>query len=319
MILSSPLLGCAVADALGKPFETKSASHIVSLNWDGRSYRPGDYPNLPKPYQDTGELLNRPGVPTDDTQMSRILARWMWDKKSPAMPDAYVEWLGGKSFVGVPRGMGGTIRRSLEAFSHGSKPKEVASDSPCGTGAAMRSGVLGMLGDGVGEVIAFAATDSEFTHPGHLEARASAAAMALAVHFAKDNKFPLSSLPRFVAYTLASNGYQHSATVHALRLASTGLSEPVPDDWFPGDAVGITASAILCAGLATNYLGGVVRAIRMGGDTDTRGAMTGTILGARYGMSGDKGIPGHLIQDLYESTEIKIEDQKLVALTASRA
>lgn len=132
MTTLSPLLGCAVADALGKPFETKPASHRALQEWDQVSYLPGDYPNLPGPYHNTDELLNRPGVPTDDTQMSRVLARSLVSGTSALQ--GYVEWMEGKSFVGAPRGIGGTIRRSLLAHSKGEVPPNCDPVSRVGRG-----------------------------------------------------------------------------------------------------------------------------------------------------------------------------------------
>lgn len=315
----SPLLGCAVADALGKPFETKPLNHPAINTWDGESYLPGDYPNLPKPYHDTGELLNRPGVPTDDTQMSRILARSITDG-SVSVRDGYVEWLRGESFVGAPRGMGGTIRRTLVAHSKGEVPEDCDPTGPCGTGAAMRSGVLGMLDAPLHVIIAMASQDSAHTHPGHPEAKVTAAVMAAAVWYAKTHPLPMGfelywDLSGFLFKEFNSQ-YPHSATVWSLRLVDRLVREAyhrravfhqeVLD--FPDDGVGVTASAILVAAIAKNYKSGVGWAIRLGGDTDTRAAMVGTILGTRFGIGGPKGIPEKWVADLYEADTIKAED-----------
>lgn len=248
----SPLLGCAVADALGKPFETKPYGHPAINTWDGETYLPGDYPNLPPPYQDTGELLNRPGVPTDDTQMSRILARWLTG--STHARNGYVEWFRGESFVGVPRGMGGTIRRSLFAHSKGEVPEDCDPTGPCGTGAAMRSGVIGMADESLDTLIAVAASDSAHTHPGHPEARVTAAVMAAAVWYARTHPLPLGfemywNLSGFLLNEFAPR-YPHSATVWSLRLVDRFVREEyqrwtisgVPD--IPNDGVGITATAM---------------------------------------------------------------------------
>jgi ADP-ribosylglycohydrolase len=317
MTVPAPLLGCAIADALGKPFETKPWDHPAILNWDGRTYLPGDYPNLPKPYQDTGELLNRPGVPTDDTQMSRILARSMVDPSFDALR-GYQEWLQGDSFVGIPRGMGGTIRRSLVSSIQRVKLLPCDPFGPCGTGAAMRAGVLGMAPLPLKEIVIRAESDSVLTHPGHPEAMATAAVMASAVcYYARRAEYP-TDLTEFLLDNLAPR-HSHTAMGWALRMVDKvyHLGAVLPTD-FTDDAVGITASAVLIAGLSPSYASGVVRAIQFGGDTDTRAAMVGTILGTRFGVGGECGIPDYWLKDLYEVDAIMAEDQLLNTLTSTR-
>ena len=124
----SPLLGCAVADALGKPFETKPSTHWAFYDWDGESYLPGDYPNLPKPYQDTGELLNRPGVPTDvwlpDPKGSRVTmmvglpgagkSRWLKDN-APGLPVVSLDALRDEMDVAPTDKQGSVVQAAKES------------------------------------------------------------------------------------------------------------------------------------------------------------------------------------------------------------
>lgn len=53
-----------------------------------------------------------------------------------------------------------------------------------------------------------------------------------------------------------------------------------------GNVSQTVATATFCAAWAADFEQGVVAAIRGGGDTDTRGAITGAILGARFGLEG---------------------------------
>lgn len=314
-MIHHPLLGCAIGDALGKPFETKPYGHPAILRWDGVSYLPGDYPNLPKPYQDTGELLNRPGVPTDDTQMSRILARAMMLGDGSAL-NWYIEWLLGNSPVGVPRGMGGTIRRSLVAHSEGGIPENCDPNLRCGSGAVMRAGVLGMLDHSWEVVLRKAMEDAELTHPGHPESGISAAVMALSVWYARRYPDPESwELPKFLL-DIFTPKYGHTATVWALRLVDSftrygnHLDIPV-SKYLIDDAVGLTASTVLLSSISACYSRGVYAAIHMGGDTDTRAAMVGTILGTRFGLGGERGILERWVPGLYEADAIIAEDKAL--------
>ena len=298
----SPLLGCAVADALGKPFETKPASEII---WDGRSMQRGSQP------ESYGPRVQDPGVSTDDTQMSRILGRTLVQMKGRYVPDfvagKYLEWHQGKSFVGKPRGMGGTILKALTRLDKGvpffSAGEVLPADKPCGCGTTMRAGVLGTMRGGIDSVALAAEEDAVLTHK-HLDAVAGSIAMAAAVWncLEESEENFTEDLLKTVRWVLGTRGYSEFGG------RVTDMSSVISSD---GDAFSMTRSALVIAATATSYEGGVVRAIRLGNDTDTRGAMVGVILGTRFGL---EGIPPEWIGILDEAKDIMEEDRELVDL-----
>lgn len=62
-----------------------------------------------------------------------------------------------------------------------------------------------------------------------------------------------------------------------------------------GWTVYTTRLALLCLLEASNFRSALERAIQLGGDADTNGAVVGALLGARFGASG---IPSRWLEDL---------------------
>ena len=63
------------------------------------------------------------------------------------------------------------------------------------------------------------------------------------------------------------------------------------------------------------FEGGIEMAIRLGGDTDTRAAITGAILGAKFGFDG---VPLMLKNHVYQGTELSYLDRELFNSRVSR-
>lgn len=329
MVTPAPLVGCAVADMLGKFAETVPADKIL---WDGKEVRPGNYKFLQGVYHNPDELLNRIGVPTDDTQMSRIAGQVLREKGKydpEAAAEGYRLWLEGNSYVGPPRGIGGTLKKAILRLMAGASWKDSGErlplSQPAGTGTAMRDGVLGMLPNYEAMMDA-AMVDAIITH-NHPDAVAGSLAMASAVYFTTQGKYPTGTiystgLPIAALETLKEKGFGHTPLGWALRFVRTqamsgGTSSP---QWFmesysiQNDVVSIVATAIMCAATARSYKEGVELSIRMGGDTDTRAAMVGVILGCRFGL---EGIPEPWLKVLHEREDIEREDRELTVLSRS--
>ncbi len=158
------------------------------------------------------------------------------------------------------------------------------------------------------------AEDAFLTHQHH-EASVASYAVALAVSMALDpagfqlNTF-LNALP---------HSYIKDAVRDAFILATNGTD---PDEAL--EVLGRRGNAIQTVGSAFYYVfrniamhalsfeSCVVEAIQAGGDTDTRGAIVGAIMGTLVGV---EGIPEHLIRGLYQASYIQELDAKLVVLS----
>ena len=317
------LLGGAIGDALGKFAETLTAEQIQERygDWDGRTYLPGTHPKAT-------EFACRPGVTTDDTQLSRMMALTLVENRGYIAARAahhYLEWFQGHSHVGEPRGIGGTLKRAFTRMSAGTPWEDSGErlhwNSPCGTGTAMRVGPLGMNGSNLQSICEDAAIDADITHV-HVDARSGSVAMAAAVYHslrAGENSDDGQLMLEQVFDSLSLVNYQHTPMGWGLRFAretALSLEWGMPNYLFlrlyniKDDVVGLVTSALLCAAQAETFEQGVVEAILMGGDTDTRASMVGTILGAKFGL---EGIPEHLIEGLYEHDEIMAEDALLTS------
>jgi len=126
MNFPAPLLGLAIGDALGMPFETAPRSRPDLLDWDGRSFRNSDdYHGL------------NPGQWTDDTQMSLALSRTLIEHQQyvpEAAALAYRQW-----FEGDCRGIGGSTKRAMEKLCRGVPWTESGTPGAEGNGTAMRA------------------------------------------------------------------------------------------------------------------------------------------------------------------------------------
>ena len=175
----APLVGQAVADALGMPFETRLASDPLLVNWDG-SYLPSEYHQLD------------PGQWTDDTMMAKMLMESLYicgGFYPRDVANRYLHWY----LAGDPRGMGKTTKASLQRLKEGSRWTDSGIDNAEGNGTAMRSAPMGAFyHDDPLTVAEFARMESKITHKS-IEAREGSAAVALMVAFIWQgvNKFDL--------------------------------------------------------------------------------------------------------------------------------
>lgn len=294
------LLGTAIGDAMGKPFETMDRTDQALRDWRGGTYLPGTHDAL-------GEAGKKPGAWTDDTQMSLALAQALIDNRGVYDPAkavaAYLRWYRGEGPGGTPRGIGGTLRGALTRLSLG-EPLETSGKTyqvgdPVGCGTSMRAAVIGVAGKNDGEVLKWAEQDAVITH-NHIEARAGSAAVALMVFYARKAD-PGTNPMRLVEKTttaLQAVGYHHTMVVRGLQLAM--ITEMLYNSrwwgqipllaWDSGMVWDVVPSAVACFLRPTmdSYreplLEAYTYAIKMGGDTDSRAAITGAFIGALYGF-----------------------------------
>jgi ADP-ribosyl-[dinitrogen reductase] hydrolase len=293
------LVGLAIGDALGAHFETlDGAVHPELASWDG-SYRACTRLGLPA------------GHTTDDTEMAECLAASLvacreFDGNDVAR--RYLVWA-----QGTPHGMGGTTRKAMARLAEGISWRQsgITFGSPheVGSAPAMRVAPIGAafadstVHSAKTAIRTFVACDldARITH-----ADPEACASSLAVAFTVRNmlRLPLMLSPgegiaRAIADVVAgiadniASEYLPTLVDSALRRIPDALRKGRSPQAFAashagsrGNAWQITATAIYCALWAQSYQDGVVAAVQIGGDTDTRAAIAGAILGARFGLEG---------------------------------
>jgi ADP-ribosyl-[dinitrogen reductase] hydrolase len=327
------LTGLAVGDALGMPFETSRPDDPRLVAWDG-GYGSSEYHKL------------GPGQWTDDTQMSLALARSLIERGVYDPACAAEHYL--SDFYKEARGIGKTTHSAMAAMSPmqgASGPltplpwNRSGSLDSIGNGTAMRAAPIGLLyraprpgtlilgptwQDRVIELARAAAhwarVDATITHRTH-EAREGAAAVAAGVSFlaagvVKD-KLLLAVVEllepsdvRFVLEDLWRRRDRGEADLGAV-IAARPLVNTDPAKGIPARVVETVHAAFACFVWTEYFRDAVRRAIRLGGDTDTVGAITGALAGTYYGL---ENIPRKLVETLERADEIHALEQRLVHL-----
>lgn len=269
--MSNVLLGTAVGDALGVPFETMLINNEKLVEWDGVTF-------IGSPHH---HLL--PGQYSDDTQMSLMVAESLIDN-SGFNPDdlsaRYVDWIAS----GRARGYGKTTLRAVQNLQAGKHWSESGIAGSYGNGTAMRSAPFGVyFRNDIQSLVAICKIDSAITHASE-DAEAGSIAIALAAAHAVNNdmenlleriseKLPDSKVKGLV-YSLDSLINSDKITPRqALAVLGTkaNVKETVP-------------AALYCFLKFDNYYDAILAAIRAGGDTDTTAAIVGALFGAKLGM-----------------------------------
>jgi ADP-ribosyl-[dinitrogen reductase] hydrolase len=301
------LVGQAVGDALGMPFEKLGDEvHSDLATWDG-SYQPGTWHKLPA------------GHWTDDTEMAECLATSLhacngFDGRDVAR--RYLAWS-----QATPHGMGGTTRAAMEKLAIGAdwRRSGISFDDPNKVGSAppMRAAPIGAYFSNESTIFNACRQDAYITHADP-EAVAASFAVALSVHLVLQGIEPTDVLPRVLAAIHRATLVSPPTHVEkSLADAHAALVLGHSPELFTSECAGrrgnawqITASAIYCALWATNFRDGVIAAVKLGGDADTRGAIAGAILGARFGL---EGIPDAYKQGLLKFEELRQRDQRLTS------
>jgi len=285
---TATLVGCAIGDALGNPFEMKPAISPSLTTWDGLFKAGGTFWK-----GDAGQY-------TDDTLMSIALSKSIiqssgFDPKDVA--NEYLNWYLSKN----TRGIGITTATALENLKLGYSWEQsgLISSKSGGNGTAMRAAPIGLAyRNKLNLVLKYAIEDASITH-NSLEPKMGSCAIALATAILTDRDvgtIAMSSLLGNIISVLLDSEVKsklqdvqkalHEKIDPKVVLASIGTSGYVPES---------VGAAFYCLLATSSFEDAVVMAVRGGGDTDTIAAMTGAMAGTYYGLDG---IPEH-----YKSVE----------------
>ena len=295
------LLGLACGDALGRPVEGWPADRIEREYGTLTTFVGGGVRDRP------------PGTVTDDTQLATRLARSLVARGGFDRDDfveRLLEW-----YDRQPFGVGGTTSEALERIADGIAPAEAADRAraakPEGrkatNGSVMRCAPLATAyRDAPAELQRVSRASSRVTH-----------ADPRCVH-------GCAALTLTIANALTGTEEPLDRALEALPAdAPRELRErlaPVPDRIDPADpdalvpandAVETLRTACYHALAADDLESAVVAAVNEGGDTDTIGAVTGAIAGARFGA---RALPERWLSSLERREELESLAEQLAEL-----
>lgn len=285
------LLGTAVGDALGAPLEGWSRERVARV------------------YGEAGRLEMVEGRYTDDTEQmigvaESLLRNTGFDGAD--MARTLVRNMNPK------RGYGPGSRAAFERLRAGEQWDEAAQGlfggmGSYGNGAAMRIAPIGLFYyDNPKELREVAYQSSQITHAHELGKEGAALqAFAIALAVREDRNEMLSQLDEFVHHELYKNKLRRMERLLRTEASSGEVIAELGNGMAAFDSV---PTAIYSFLRFDDFERSVVYAIRLGGDTDTIGAMTGAICGAYYG---DQAIPSEWVARLEDEEKGKRYIQQL--------
>jgi len=275
--LAGVLVGTALGDALGLPFENLTAEVIAA-----------DFPARGRFH-----FLGRAGHVSDDTEQSALVAQSLL--REPADAEACAGRFG-RALVGwllrVPWGIGFATLRACAWRMVGFRASGVRS---AGNGAAMRAAVAGVFfATDPARRRAFSDALARITHtdPRAVEAARFVAALAADLSLRQ----PGQSVEVAAARAEVADATLAAALDRAIALAGAPVAEQARELGTTGYAVHTVAFALaVFLRYGDRPAEALEEAVRAGGDTDSIGAIVGAWCGARHGLSG---LPPALVADL---------------------
>lgn len=289
------LLAGAIGDALGAPVEFDGLDRIRAAHGPD-----GVTGLLPSGY-------GPPGLVTDDTQMVLFTVEALLGDgdRAEALHAAYLRWLRTQETAAPPPGATGLAAQGwlysarapgnacLSGLRAGRRGTLDAPANPGskGCGTVMRSAPFGLDTRlrTPAEVTAAALAGSALTH-GHPTAGVAAAGLAVLVHQLLDG----ADLPDAVRATLAHLRRLpgHEETTAALDAAVAAADDGPPtaerlvalgEGWVAEEALAMSVYCALAHPGPDGVRDALLLAVNHGGDSDSTGAITGNVLGARHG------------------------------------
>src|SRR5271166_3090091 len=278
MIRIATLVGCAIGDALGNPFEMKPATSPMLTSWDGLFKAGGTF------------WKGEAGQYTDDTLMTMALSASLLEKAGFDPEDVaskYLAWYES----GNTRGIGNTTAGAIVNLKMGATWQESGlTHQPDGTpaggnGTAMRASPIGLFyrHDPL-NLMKYAMMDAAITHNAY-EPKIGSVAVALATSFLANGTHSNVGVLEEVADILAPSEVKEKiGTADALLKAGLPAEEALDTLGVSGYVVETVGAAFYCFAATDNFQDAVVMAVKAGGDTDTTAAIVGALAGTYYGL-----------------------------------
>jgi ADP-ribosyl-[dinitrogen reductase] hydrolase len=281
------LLGAAIGDALGVPFESCLSNNKELIAWDCSSYIGSAYHQL------------SPGQYSDDTIMQICVAESLIEN-SGFNPDHL-----SKKYVDVitsnpNRGYGGTTKLAISSLANNKHWSESGVNGSFGNGTAMRAPPFGIyFRNDLKSLIPAVKIDSAITHVSD-DAEAGALAIAIAAYYAvnKDVSNLVDKICEFLPDCKTKSNIQKIKDLNIKKSNPILVFKALGTSANVSESVPSTLYAFL---KFDNYMDGVIAIIKAGRDTDSNACMLGSLFAARDGCSS---IPSHLINDVEDRDKL---------------
>ena len=284
------LLGTAIGDAIGLPYEGLSSQKIYRKFFHINKHR----------------LFFNRGMLSDDTEHICMVAQALivsaGEEKSFSNALAWrLRWW----LLLLPAGVGFATLRSIIKLWLGFSPRKSGVFS-AGNGAAMRSAILGVCyGDNLAKLSSLINICTKITHSDP-KAEYGAFAIAIAAHFSSKDKniqaqdyyqilkenLPFEAEEFLNLIQKACDSFDRGET-GAKFAHSLGLNKAITGYVYHTVPVVIQ----IWLRYQNNYQTAIEEIIKLGGDTDTTAAILGGIIGAKVGK---KGIPQTWLNNLWD-------------------
>lgn len=271
------MYGVAVGDALGAPLEFMDATSIQTQHGTVRDMIGG------------GWLGVQPGEVTDDTQMTLAVAYGIAEEPSDpieAIGRNFVSWVNSR-----PKDIGATCASSIHrAMNIAEDPSSPGKDDwfnaaaathtlmhgkSAGNGSLMRTAYVGLYYKDEAEVIQKAKQISRMTHYDEETAADCAVYSTILNRMVEEAHF--RARKQLLIHYACRATYRKGRYPYEL-LSCPGF-KPRPT----GYVVDSFATALHCIFTTDSFEEAVIKAVNLGGDADTIGAITGGLAGALYG------------------------------------
>jgi ADP-ribosyl-[dinitrogen reductase] hydrolase len=288
------VLGLALGDALGAPFEGRMLEEV-----------PDPLPALELPWMGLP-----PGSTTDDTAMARNLVRSLaarGELDSDDLVARHLEW-----FRSGPPDVGAFTRRVLSRVDRGEDAFEAARvvweergpEVSAGNGSVMYCAPLGLAyADRAEELAQVAPRLSALTHYDE-RCRTAVLAVTLTVAALVRGQSPEGAVAAALAAVVEREGGEELE--YLVEMAGVGRRIDGPDQGFCLFTAGVALQSLLGTG---DFEAEVRRVVALGGDTDTNAAVAGALLGA---LVGEDGLPHAWLDRLQDRQAIRAEALALV-------
>ncbi len=295
------LLGLVIGDALGAPLEFR---------------KPGTFP-LIKDYHSGGRFRLNAGEWTDDTSMALCLAESLirckgFDAKDQM--DTYSRWLfdGHLSVKDKAIGIGKTTLRAIFNYKNSGEPYSMLKNSmSAGNGSIMRLAPVPLFyANDPLKAIEMSGESSKTTHP--LQVTIDACKYFGGLIWGALIGVEKAELLANIYSPVEGYWDEHEMSPDLIEVASGSYKEKNPPEIVgTGYVVKSLEAALWAFYNSDDFEEGVLKAVNLGDDADTTGAVFGQLAGAYYGSDG---IPDRFKENLVKKKLIISFADKLMGL-----